>query len=235
MKNRNHIRGKNRFWDKEYDEKKHLRLSDKPSGDLIKFIRWLRRNHRPHESPEMTTVADLGAGNGRNLIYLARTLGMRGTGFDISEKAVECARKNADGLPVSVSVRSIADSLPLEDNSQDLVLDMMTSHFLTARERENLRREILRILKPGGWLFYKTFLLEGDLHAKRLIKKYPADEPDTYIHPSIGKAEHVSTEQEIRDAYGKFFLIHRMRKSHRHILKGRAFKRRTVSVYMQKR
>ena len=65
-----------------------------------------------------------------------------------------------------------------------------------------------------------------------MILENPTEEANTYIHPKIGVAEHVSTEEEIEDLYGKYFTIHKISKSHRH--RGKYAKRRSISVYMQK-
>jgi len=133
---------------------------------------------------------------------------------------------------LSFEARSIGEPIPLPDGSQTIALDMMTSHFLKAEDRTKLIAEIFRVLKPGGYFFYKTFLLDEDNNAKRMIAENPTEEENTYIHPKIGVAEHVSTEEEIEKLYGEFFTIHKTSKSHRH--KGKHAKRRSISVYMQK-
>ncbi len=129
---------------------------------------------------------------------------------------------------------------------------MMTTHFLRAAEREAYVAELVRVMKPYGWVFFKTFLLDGDLHAKRLIQENPdrgevindekgniigniKAEAHSYIHPRIGVVEHVFTEQEIYDMFSPYFKIYKMIKSYKHIKDGKAFKRRTVSVYMERK
>ena len=137
-------------------------------------------------------------------------------------------------MPIDFFVRSIKKPLLLPDKSVIIVLDMMASHTLRATERVVLRDEIRRVLKPSGWLFFKSFLLEDDINAARLIKENPADEPNSYIHPTLKLFEHVWTEDEIRKFFGKHFKIHYLSKSRKHILHGHAFKRRTASVYLEK-
>lgn len=222
------------FWNKEYRGASHLALSDNPSEDLMKFTRWLEREHGREFLNRTASVLDLGCGNGRNLIWLARNFGTRGVGYDISNEAIALAKKLSEGLTIEYGIRSIALPFPLPDNSQTLVLDMMTSHFLKATERKNLLSEITRVLKPGGWLFWKTFLLDEDLHAQKLLRENPADEAGSYIHPKIGVAEHVSTEQEITEMLAPHFTVHKIAKSHRHLDHGRAAKRRSMSIYAEK-
>ena len=222
------------FWDAEYKEGGHLALSFNPSEDLEKFVRFIVREHGRTHLNVTSSVLDLGCGNGRNLIWLSENFGVHGIGYDSSTVAIgEAKRRAAEAeLPLQFEARTIAPPIPLPDNSKTLVLDMMTSHFLSAELRVALIREIFRILKPGGFFFYKTFLLDEDMHAKRLLRENPAEEKNTYMHPKIGVAEHVSTEDEIVRDYGAYFSVLKIQKSHRH--RGKGAKRRSISVYLQK-
>ena len=223
------------FWNKEYKTGEHLALSENPSEDLEKFCRYLEREEGRKRLNVTGLTVDMGCGNGRNLIYLTNLCGMRGIGYDISDEAVKLARKHSEGMPIKYEARSIAGVFPdVRDESIDLVLDMMSSHFLNAVEREVLRDEVYRMLKPGGWFYFKSFLADEDLHVKRLLKEHAGEEAGTYIHPRMGVAEHVGTQREIEEFFGDVFEIKKIEKSHRHMMNGKAFKRRTVSVYMQK-
>lgn len=224
-----------KFWNSEYDSKKdeNLGISTNPSGDLVKFLHWVDKQEGVFDLDQGSYVYDIGCGNGRNLIYLAKEFAMVGSGFDISQEAIESARGHSDGLDLTYSVHKMDGTIDLPDDSVDLVLDMMASHFLGADSRELLRSEIKRVLKPGGWLFYKTFLLDEDRNAKKLLREYPAREEGTYIHPKMGVEEHVSTMHEIKEEFGKYFTLHKILKSHNHIKNGRPNKRRSVSVYAQ--
>lgn len=222
------------FWDKEYRTGEHLALSDEPSEDLEKFIRFLERIEGRKSLNVTTSALDLGCGNGRNLILLAQ-YGMRGIGYDISDEAIKIAKKNSAGMPLVWEARTIAgkfDKIP--DNSQAIVLDMMTSHFLREAERKVLKDEIYRVLKPGGWYLFKTFLADEDLHTARLIKENPADEEGAYIHPRIGEYEFVYSESGIYEFFEPEFVVHKVDRSFKHVRDGHAFKRRTMTVYIQK-
>ncbi len=222
------------FWDKEYTNPEHLKLSMNESEDLAKFTRWLMRRERADILSENSSALDVGCGNGRNLIYLARTFGMSGVGIDISSAAIAQARRASHELKISYTQGTAADPLSLPDESQALALDMMTSHFLDAAGRTKLRDEIFRTLTPGGYLFMKTFLKDGDLHTERLLKEHPGKEVGTYIHPVIGVPEFVYSEEELLAFLGEKFLIRRIYRSHKHVSKGKANKRRTISVYAEK-
>ncbi len=254
------------FWNREYQRlarrgggPRHLALSTEPAEDLVKFTRWLAR--RGGGLNNRTTVLDLGCGNGRNLIWLAKEFGVRGVGYDISAEAIKQAVVGSAGgrpdfarsssgnaksnlppapLPLQFSIRSLSELLPLADNSIDLVLDLMSSHILNAAERANWRDEIWRVLKPAGLLCFKSFLLDEDRHAERLLREHPGDESHTYRHPTLGVTEHVWTVGELENFFAESFLIHKIEKSHKH-LKGRhhlgggqPFRRRTFTAYLER-
>lgn len=224
------------FWNKQYKNPTHLILSDEPSEDLEKFARYLVREHGKKFLNVTTKVVDLGCGNGRNLIYLAKEFSVHGLGYDTSDVAIRDAKKGAEGLSIEFRVGSLSDPIPLPDSSVMIALDMMASHVLPRKEREALRDDVVRVLRPEGWLFFKSFLLDEDLNAARMLREFPAAEEGMYIHPEIGIPEYVWTEIGLREFFEPYFTIHKLEKSHKHRhADGRAWKRRTVSVYLQKR
>ena len=222
------------FWDNEYSNPQYLKLSTIESGDLAKFTRWIERQGNETVLPKYASAFDAGCGNGRNLIYLARLFGMKGVGVDISSAAIAQARRASVELPLTYHVGSAGSPLPAADESQALALDMMTSHFLNSAEREALRNELHRILIPGGYIFMKTFLKDGDLHTARLLKDFPGAEPGSYIHPVMGVAEYVYSEEELVAFLSEKFIVRKIYRSHRHATKGGAGKRRTISIYVEK-
>jgi SAM-dependent methyltransferase len=234
VKNHKRNRHGTAFWDQEYTKAEHLALSTEASDDLEKFTRWLERQTKRTILNPLSSAIDLGCGNGRNLIYLARNFGMRGVGYDSSGAAIKEAQRLSEGLDLSYKTRSMAGVLEVDDESQMIALDMMSSHFLKQDERTLLRDEIHRVLKPGGYLFMKTFLSDGDIHTKRLIAEQPGDEANSYIHPVIGVQEYVYSEEELVAFLEEKFIVHKTYPSHKHVLRGKARKRRTIALYAQK-
>jgi SAM-dependent methyltransferase len=222
------------FWDNEYKNPEHLKLSVVQSEDLEKFTRWVIRRSREDVLAPKAEVLDVGCGNGRNLIFLANTFGTKGTGYDISKTAIAQAMAASKGLGLSYTARTISGPLTVPDNSQSLVLDMMSSHFLNGEERLMLRDEIHRTLLPGGLLFMKTFLKDEDLHTRRLLHDFPGVEEGSYIHPIMGVAEYVYSEEELTTFLAQRFIIHKIYRSHKHAFRGQARKRRTITIYAEK-
>jgi ubiquinone/menaquinone biosynthesis C-methylase UbiE len=229
------------FWNDEYKDPGFFALSTVVSSDLEKWVRWMQKEFGRDVFRPGLTVLDLGTGNGRNLLYLCEQFGMSGIGFDISEEGIKQGRQsfatqNLGGqVKIEFKVHSIKDPLPVGDESVDFVLDMMTSHFLKEDERRAYLKEVLRVLKPEGFLFFKSFFATGDFHAKRLVKEHGAGEENAYIHPKMKVYEYVWTDEAIENFWGKNFHMLAKHISHKHFNKGKPNKRRSVVCYFQKK
>jgi SAM-dependent methyltransferase len=234
------------FWDKEYETQEHFALSKNPSEDLEKFCRYIDRQWDGF--PPNWNVLDVGCGNGRHLIYLAREHAAKGLGFDISKVAISQAKADMSHLlhergigGIEFKVGDIGQKLPGHDGAYDLLLDMMSSHMLPESKRAPYAAECARVLSPGSWLLLKTFLLDEDMHAKRMIVENPARNADgtaeknSYLHPRLGYLEHVYTIREIEELYSPYFHIEKVLKSHAHIVDGKPNKRRFMCIYMTKK
>ncbi|NPV62687.1 MAG: class I SAM-dependent methyltransferase [Methanotrichaceae archaeon] len=125
--------------------------------------------------PEQARVLDVGTGKGLLPIRVAQTnQDLQVYGLDISEKAVNAARKNSldSGLanPPEFYLGD-ASSLPFEDGCFDLVVSTFSLHHWP--EPVKGLNEIYRILKPGGKAGIYDHWKDPSPSAKtRLRKKY---------------------------------------------------------------
>lgn len=113
-------------------------------------------------------LLDVGCGDGTVAEYLHKKLGLQVSGMDISEVAVEKARKRG----VKAFVGSSEDRFPFNDNSFDAVFwgDNIEHLF----DPMFAAKEIKRVLKPNGrlvlscpnmayWRYRIYYFLEGEL------------------------------------------------------------------------
>jgi SAM-dependent methyltransferase len=113
------------------------------------------------------SVLELGAGQGRDTLYLARQ-GLHVTALDFAPGTIETltSKARAAGLAdrVSAARHDIRQPLPLPDTS----IDASYSHMLfcmafTTGELERLTGELRRVLRPGGLVIY-TARTTADAH-----------------------------------------------------------------------
>jgi tellurite methyltransferase len=128
-------------WDTRYKEGVYTEKSD-PHWLVRAFWGYL---------PPGGRVVDIAMGTGRDLLFLADQ-GFEVYGIDRSWEGLKLARAAFEKNDRSLgAVQADALSLPLKRGSFDGVL---VFYFL---ERQ-IMRELTSLLKPGGLLFYETFL-----------------------------------------------------------------------------
>jgi len=91
-------------------------------------------------------VIDIGCGNGRDANVLHR-YGFKTMGIDCFEKDIRIARKKFPKIKFEVQD---AEEMKFRENSVDAFYMVNVIHFL---EKENAVKEVLRVLKPKGYLF----------------------------------------------------------------------------------
>jgi len=227
-------------WEREYKAQKLLSPSNVPHADVMRFVRWLKKEHRKRDERldlDGMRVLDLGSGTGRNAFYFASE-GAQVTGIEFSPTAVEMAKKFASeaGMSIDYRLQSIGELLPLPDASVDIALDVTSSNSLSDTERQVYLDDLARVLRPGGWLFLRALSFEGDAHAKELVKRHPGPDPDTYVHPDLGIVEKVFSRETLKAAYGTSFEFKELeRTQHYATVAGRTYKRSYWVAYMQRR
>ncbi len=131
---------------------------------------------------EGLTVLDLGCGSGRDCYLLSKLVGPKGRviGIDMTDEQLEVARKFVDhhtgafgySEPNVTFLKGYIEDLKsagIEDNSIDLVVSNCVINL--SPDKERVFSEILRVLKPGGELYF------SDVFADRRIPKELSADP----------------------------------------------------------
>lgn len=150
-------RSKEPFWEQAFrDDARPFGL---PSTEVLELRARL---------PPRARVLDLGCGDGRNALPLARA-GHRVTGVDVSRAALEALRRraHAEGLELDTVSADLCAFSPSAD--YDLVIAHGVLHLLPRPERDRLIRRVKRHTRPGGWnvlaVFTTTIRPPPDLEA----------------------------------------------------------------------
>lgn len=135
------------------DKQQHWnqRYRDNATFDIPKPALVLSENF--HLLPEQGSALDLACGRGGNALFLARQ-GLQVTAWDYSSVAIEQLKNLGEHqhLELQAEVRDVVDKPP-SSQSFDVIL---VSYFLDRSIIPNL----IAALKPGGLLFYQTFIQE---------------------------------------------------------------------------
>ncbi len=177
-------------WDAEYHKYKQI-WGEQPSALALEAAkRLVYRKGKP------LRVLDVGCGYGRDSIFIAKSLGFRVLGIDISEEAIEMARGNALKAEAKKADFKIIDFRDI-DSYFDVVLISNLYHLLSPDGRRDLATHITRLLGPEGILFMNAISVNDKEH-------YGVGTPvagQQYTWDDNDKRIHLSTEEEIQSAF----------------------------------
>jgi SAM-dependent methyltransferase len=181
-----------RFFRKAYETGEHGWPEVGPTAQVARLVKGL--------GPGRGKAAlDLGCGEGRHSILLARQ-GYAVTALDLEPLALEKARSylRRAGLRADFVVGNALD-LKFDDGAFDLVLDYGCFHHVVTRDWARYRREIARVLRPGGHLVLSVFSTKFKHHAgERRTRNW-------LVHRN--HYDHFFTPAEIRGAFAPTFGV----------------------------
>jgi len=182
-------------WDADYHKYKQI-WGEQPSELALEAVKKLAR----HKGRQLR-VLDVGCGYGRDSIYVAKSLGFRVLGIDISEKAVEMAKENALKAEAKKAEFKVSDFRDIVSYF-DVILVSNLYHLLPPEGRRDLAEHATRLLGPDGVLFLNAISVHDKEHYG-VGKPVPGEE---YTWDDNGKRIHLSTEEELRGAFPELTL-----------------------------
>jgi SAM-dependent methyltransferase len=102
-------------------------------------------------------VYDIGCGDGRIVIYAAKTFGARGVGIDIEPERIRESKENAKAARVERLVRfKLADATKVDISEATVVM-----MYLLPESNELLRPKLEKELKPGVFVVTHNYMIPG--------------------------------------------------------------------------
>ena len=117
--------------------------------------------------PESSSIFEIGCGNGRDAIFMARN-GLRVFASDASQVAIDGVRERAQALPSIHALRLIAQPIELLDDRLAGELDAVYMRFILHAIQGDVAsiglRWAFRNLRQGGRLFVEARSVRGSLY-----------------------------------------------------------------------
>src|SRR5262245_5772794 len=190
------------LWEKEYGTFKVIPSSTRalPSKAVILFSEIL-------DFKRINRVLDAGCGIGRNSVYLVQK-GCEVHAVDISRIALNELRDAAlkAGVLEKITIYNtpLRESFPFEKGAFDLVVDSYVfCHFTDEDFKQNYRKELCRVTKPGMIVFSSLFSIEDEYYKKIMANRGRKNK--TVTDPSNGITKHLYTETEIKNFFSVDF------------------------------
>jgi len=131
-------------WEKEYEgDLPHWATDLNPSQFAQDFVEQMQKSN-------CHKVLEIGCGNGRDSIFFAEA-GFNVNAVDITPKAIEIAKGNAQNAKVNIDFRvANSEKLPFSNNDFDAVYTLSVLH---STDLQKSIKELSRVLKSGGLSF----------------------------------------------------------------------------------
>ena len=101
--------------------------------------------------------------------------------LDLSPAYLDEARRRLAGRGRTAFLQANAEAIPLEDESEDVVVAVYLFHELPPKARRAVAGEIARVLKPGGTFVLLDSLQYGDEPGlDRLLEAFPQEFHEPY-------------------------------------------------------
>ncbi len=135
------------YWEKNFSSKPEM-FGFEPSIAAVKSLNFFKGKK----------IIELGAGLGRDTIFFAQN-SIQVEALDYSQKAIEIINNKSKKLNLAQFIKTkffdIRKKLPFDDDTIDGCFShMLYCMALSNCDLENLNKEILRVLKPGGINIY---------------------------------------------------------------------------------
>ena len=223
-----------RNWDREYLRRGiPSSFRDEPSGAVSEFAIYLKR-----QRVEEGRALDIGCGTGRNAVFLARQ-GFAVSGIDISKYAISIFKKRIKEASLGnadARVGDVTQHWPFASSSFDIAIDTFCyKHQTTENGKGTYRRELARVLKPGG-LYLLTLAGPDDGYYGPLLRRSGKRKANIVLDPANRVKSILYSREALLKEFRKGFLLlsYKHRKGSR-MMHGRSYPQSTHQFILKRR
>lgn len=127
-------------------------------------------------------VLDVGCGAGLSSAHIAKTYDVKVTGLDSSQNALKLAWETHKNEPYLAKLDFVAGditSMPFADNTFDVV--NCESVILFVDDKEAALKEMMRVLKPGGFISLNELVIDPHRNADEVVEYFRKEEMGAYL------------------------------------------------------
>lgn len=184
------------MWQKEYKKEKFY-WGLKPEEGLKEVVKYAPKG----------IALDIGAGEGRNSIFLAKN-GFKVEAVDKIKEGLEKCQKFAKeyNLPIKIKIIDIT-KFNFKKNKYSLILSIATLDFLKFSEIQKITLKIEKNLKRNGIFYLVVFSTKDQFFKECKKKKLKMIEKNTFYLPQLKIFRHFFEKKELFNLLKNFEII----------------------------
>lgn len=212
------------MWQKEYKQKEFY-WGLKPNPLLNKFINIIPKGK----------ALDVGAGEGRNSIFLAKN-GFEVDAIDkISEGLKKCEKiAKEDNLLINTQSCNIK-RFNFGKEKYSIILAVSVLDFLKKSEIETMLKKMKESLTKEGFILLSVFSVKDLMHKVIKEKKLKEIEKNTFFLSKYKTYRHFFTKKEIKEMFSGFKIIYLKQKKIKDTGHGQPHFHNIIQLFAQKK
>lgn len=137
---------------------------------------------------------DVGCGNGAAPTYIAKKYHLNVTGIDIDPDQIRAAKQQSTEIKNTRFLTIDGTALPFDDGTFDIVFTNKVMHHIP--NWEDALSQMIRVLKPGGYLLYADLVFPGWPAAivRRMLK-------NVFGFPTVASLNAIFTRHQLVTVY----------------------------------
>lgn len=203
-----------------------------PSGSVVEFVKYMSENKH-----ECRQIVDVGAGTGRNSLYLV-SLGFRVTALDFASSQTGALRNHIrEGgiLDLFAFEHDVRNSWPVEYQSQDAAIDAFCfKHQIGSEDVARYVANAAEALRPGA-LMMISFAGRGDGYYSRFPVEQRGGSGLIVLDPGNDILSRLYDIREVLELFSPFEPVFTKTKEARNTMHGGVYDRQTHIVYLKRR
>jgi len=177
-----------KYW-KQVPAEKTTSMDILPSEEILKHI------------PKSGNILDIGCGDGQLAEWFSQK-SFQVSGIDINQNAIKaCQNKKTN---VDYSLQDITTKTTFNDSFFDLVCSKFTLANIHQAEWDLFRKEIKRIVKPGGYAWVvEPLVSESYADRYKLAQDLFTDKHAIFVFKDPNLARSITTSKDLEDAISR--------------------------------
>ncbi len=186
-------------------------------------------------APQKGVALDIGAGEGRNSIFLAKN-GFHVVAIDKIPEGLKKLENFAEKQDLSIETLALdIEKFSFPPQKYSLVLSVAALDFMRFSNFRNIIKKIENSLISQGVVYLSVFSVDDPFFTKLNKKQFKTEEKNTFYLPKLKAYRHFFEKEELEEVFKNFKIEHIEKKKFKDVWHGDPHFHHTIELIAKKR